>query len=252
MKHLTLYKLSIRLIFYWFVLSALGMTIAPQITSTLLPFFSDVLIGLSPDYSTMLQVTNQNGNSMVEIIAETRHAIKVTTNIYIPAGKSLTAYIHVLHVMVPIIILFTILCSWPTAQRSDWIKQLLLGIPVIIIILGITIPPLLEGHIEMQLTSLIQSSGGSRNKRLLLGWVVFVEMGGIWLLPIIGAILCRMAVKEINFLSGYFNGSIPPSKTIKKKTSKVKKKARHKYYSANYYSHIKPQLKKKPIIISNR
>lgn len=224
MNPLSLHRLSIRLIFYWLILSVSGLAIAPLIASTLLPFFNYVLTGMSKDYTTTLQIKNQNSNPMVEIVAETSRPIKVTYNLYIRPGETFTASIHVLHIMVPIIILFTILCTFPIEHRMDRIKLLLLGIPICIIILGITIPALLDGHIEMQLFKLMQSSGGSRDKHLLLDWVVFVEMGGIWLLPIIGAIFCRMAVKEINYLSQYFNGQTSPVKTTKKQNSKQKTK----------------------------
>ena len=195
------------MLFTWLLLSALGIASAPQTASALLPFFTDTLNAMSPKFYRYLKVTNNQGNPMLEMTAVISHPIRVTNTLVIPPGKTLTASIHVLHVMVPVIILFTLLCAWPTSQIQQRILFLLFGIPISFIILGITIPALLEGHIEMQLNSIIHSVRGIQGNLFLLNWVVFVEMGGLWLFPIIGALVCHIAAREIENLSQSFISS---------------------------------------------
>ena len=207
MKPILQSRHTARLLFAWILLSALGIASAPQMVSALLPFFADTLNSMSPKFYRYLKVTNLQGNPLLEITAVIRDPIRVTNTLVIPSGKTFTASIHVLHVMVPIIILFTLLCAWPTSRIQERIRLLLFGIPVNFIILGITIPALLEGHIEMQLNSMIHSAGGVRGNLFLLNWVVFVEMGGLWLFPIIGALACHIAAREIENLSQSFISS---------------------------------------------
>ena len=203
-KH-TLLKLSIRLVLAWLLLSVAGVTLGSQITSLLLPFFSVVVHSISPIYENSLQIINYQGSTMIEITARLLHPVNVTDSLVIPPGKSLTASIHVMHVLVPMIILYTFLFAWPVRKLQERLQLLLLGIPVNIIILGLTIPALLAGHIEMQLLSMIHAGGGQPVSPFLLKWVVFVEMGGLWLFPIIGAIACGAMSRGINHLRNDFN-----------------------------------------------
>jgi hypothetical protein len=184
----------------WLALSLLGIFAGHQLITLLLPFFSEIINAMSSDYSHVLGIINHKGETMIEITATIIHPIKATHTLVIPPGKSLTASIHVVHVLVPVVILLTLLVAWPVDRPRARIQLLLLSVPMGFIVLAFTTPSLLTGHIERQIANLIHSVGGTLDEPFLLDWVVFQEMGGRWLLPIAGAVICVIMSNDIDNL----------------------------------------------------
>jgi len=223
--NVNLYNLSLRLFLAWLLLSIAGYYGGQQLVSFLLPFFSDVINTISHDYSHVLKIGENKGQATIEIAAMITNRIKATDTIVLSAGQTITASIHVFHVLVPLVILFTLVIAWPVQKLRDRIQILFLALPVTTIILWLTTPMLLAGHIEKKIMLLIQNVGGVPKEPFLLNWVIFSEMGGNWLLPVIGAATCIFMSKGIDNLRQQFhdNGKIGSTVRIHKKSRKEKK-----------------------------
>lgn len=221
-----LLKLSFRLLVAWLALSLIGIMIGEQLITLLLPFFSDIINAMSSRYSHALSLTNLNGRAMIEITARLTQAIRATNTLALTPGETVTAAIDVWHVLVPLVILFSLLIALPTRRARESLQRLLLAMPVALIILAFNTPALLAGHIEMQLSRFIQNVGGIPNDPFLIRWVVFMEMGGRWLLPIVGAASCVMMSKGIDNLRREFHniGNKTNNTDKRKKTRKEKKR----------------------------
>lgn len=61
------------------------------------------------------------------------------------------------------------------------IVLLLLGIPLSYSLIALTLPFQFAGSIEIMFQAYAQQYGTTREKPLLLNWVIFLEVGGRWL-----------------------------------------------------------------------
>ena len=115
-------------------------------------------------------------------------------------GAHLTAGIHLYHALVPVVILYTGVFAWPVRRHGERLLLLGLGVPVAVLILGATVPFLLESHIETML--LAQAGQGAPDGApFVVDWAVLVESGGLWALPLVGALLCRRLSESRMFAS---------------------------------------------------
>jgi hypothetical protein len=224
----------VRLLVAWLALSLLGIIAGRQLITLLLPFFSEIINAMSSDYSHVLDIVQANGETMIEITATIIHPIKATHSLMISPGKTLIASIHVVHVLVPVVILLTLIAAWPVDRPRTRLQLLLLSVPMGFIILSFTTPSLLAGYIERQIGSLILSVGGTPEEPFLFDWIVFQEMGGRWLLPIVGAVFCVALSNGIDNLREEFHsignsGSAPTKPRKTKQEKKLEKKLRKKH-----------------------
>jgi hypothetical protein len=67
---------------------------------------------------------------------------------------------------------------------------LVLGVPAAFIVTGLTSPFLLAGQVEIALIEFALKEGVIRPEPLIMKWLIFNEMGGRWLLSLLGAIAC--------------------------------------------------------------
>ena len=193
-------RICLRLALAWAGLSLLGLATGEHLVSFLLPFFSDIINAMSSSYVHSLNTVEQNGTPLIEIKATLVEPIRAASTIVIPPGKSFSATVYTWHVLVPVIIIYSLLIAWPVTYFRQRLQILLLGILTAMLLLAFTIPALLAGHIEAQLISLIQKVGGHPDVPFILDWVIFVELGGRWLLPIIGATGCVALSSSIDQL----------------------------------------------------
>lgn len=177
------------------------------------PLFTSVIEMIQDNFRPVLHInTNQNG--LISMTAITRRSIPVIA----AAGAKLTAGAHIFHSMVPYVLLFTLLAAWPVSHTRD--RWLLMGLafPLMLLLSALTVPFQLAGSIEIMFQQYAQQYSATRNKPLLLYWMLFMEGGGNWLLPIVMATVGGLAIQNI-----------PHSQCIKRRQkSGIQKRKRHK------------------------
>ncbi len=201
-----------RLILSWLILSAGVMLQGEQIIRPVLPFVTSVIEVIQSDYKARLNI-NQDQPGIIQMQAVTRRSISGIA----ARGAKLTAGVQVTHNLVPLVLLFSILMSWPLKKHRQRYLLLMLGIPLSYAIVALTIPFQLAGSIENMLQGYAQQYAVNRDKPWLLSWMLFLEVGGRWLLPVILAVTSCLLMQLIQ---------LTPKALIKRKNKKMKGKAK--------------------------
>ncbi|MEM7304900.1 MAG: hypothetical protein AAF372_05190, partial [Pseudomonadota bacterium] len=90
------------------------------------------------------------------------------------------------------------LLAMPVKNTRERVILILLGIPSILIILGLIVPPLLAGHMASAFLQAAEARAGYMlDAPFVMQWVLFAETGGRWLFPIIAAFLCKMLSRRL-------------------------------------------------------
>jgi len=209
-------KLSVRLLGAWLIFSLIGILVGSQLLVFLLPIFSDIINVISSDYSHILKISYVKDEAVIEITAKVIHAINATSTLALSPGKLITSSINVMHLLVPVVILFSLLVAWPVNRIQQRKQILLLAIPMTFIILMFVTPALLASQIEMNLISLIQKVGGTPKEPFVIKWMIFIEMGGLWLFPVVAAVVCVKMSTGIDNIRLLFNSIGENSNQTKK------------------------------------
>ncbi len=178
-----LWGISRRLIIVWVCLSMLSLLLGDRLMRPVLPLVSSVISSIQSDYRPKLEI-NKSHPDLIHMQATTRHIIPSIAAI----GAKLTAGAHISHALVPWVILFSVLIAWPVECFRQRILLLMLGFLLSMLVVALTIPFQLAGSIEMMFQRYAQQYGVNREKPFLLTWMLFLEVGGRWLLPIMLAI----------------------------------------------------------------
>ena len=231
-------NISIRLVAAWLALSIVGIVFANQIVSPFLPLFATVVDKISPDYSSVMNIRAHDNANQIVLIANVIHPIRLSSEKYIPPGVALTAGSDVIHTIVPMVILYTILFAWPVKQFKQRLMLLLLGFPMLLLVLALTTPQLMAGRIAMQVFNLTLKAGVVPKEPFVIKWMIFVESGGRWLLPLAAAMMCVMLMKRLSQWLTEFSAAAVPSETAsaeiktKKDKKQLKKDKRNRRRSA--------------------
>ena len=227
MTPVTWRNILIRFSIVWLCVSVACLFFAESIIQALLPFIKFVINCVAHNYDVELGIVNGKAGSAAlnasSLNAATINAsemnapitknisilVTLTENLYrvlpdkyshsgisaapipiAPKGTRIEGSGTLLHAMVPIVILFTILISWP-AKIKKMLIQIVLGIPFAFVIIALTTPLLLLAHVE----NVFQTAAENYIKTelptpFLMWWVMLMEGGGVWLLPIVAALLC--------------------------------------------------------------
>lgn len=182
-------KIAAKLVLSWMVLSAVGAIFGQQLINHLLPLLQNFAQSITDDFYVNLMWQSDNARMLM---IEANFGIPKTNieALGIGPGAKVSAGTNVEHVLVPLILLFSVLICWPVYKWQHRGILLLLGIPATAVTLLLTTPFLLVGKVE----SLLQEQAASlqivRDKPWYLHWMLFTEVGGRWLLPITCGLLC--------------------------------------------------------------
>lgn len=224
-------------------MSFAGILVGQQLVIFLLPFFSDIVNAMATSYTHVLSIVEQKGDAMIQIAATINEPIRITGNTVIRPGQTLIALIHVMHVLVPVVILYSLLVAWPIETIRQRVQSLVLGVPISLVILAFTTPCLLAGHIEIQLMSLLRSRGGAPDEPFLLTWMVFIEMGGRWLFPVAGAVVSVAISQGIDEMREQFRnmGRVTSNSNTERKKSRAEKKLEKRNRQKQFVSASEPE-----------
>ena len=198
MMHHPQLKASLHLLLAWLILSVAGFIFGEKIVVLFLPYLGWVSDIISVSYKPSLEVISQGNTLLIHMQAVVEQPIYVHNTMTIPPGVKMTAGSNLIHTLVPLVILFSTLSAWPTTDFRQRIILLLLGLPMIFLILGLTVPFLLAGHLEIMLTEYAEKGGEVREMSLLVVWMLFNEMGGIWIIPLVSAGINFIIMRRIH------------------------------------------------------
>lgn len=189
-------KLAPRILFIWIIVSVFFLLTGELLIQALIPYFTWVLNQLSDQYVSTLQIATQDGSKMIQAITTITQEIYIENIPVSPPGVQFKVASNLVHALVPLVILYCILLSWPNIELRERLVLCLIGVPVSIIIITLVVPPLLGGHIEATLLTAAESMAQRKLPTpLIMQWVIFIESGGRWLFPILGAAFCKMVTK---------------------------------------------------------
>ena len=151
---------------------------------------------LSETYTAQLSWA-PGSRDMVQVTAQLFDGGQSLAPLDIYNGAQIKAAIHLEHMLLPVVLLYTVLGAWP---QPDWRRRMvvmLAGVPGALVTLALTTPFLLAGKIEMLLLERAAAMGVPRAEPGLLRWMLFTEGGGRWLLAIVLALVIIVAIDVV-------------------------------------------------------
>ncbi|MBT5293423.1 MAG: hypothetical protein HOL40_06850 [Cellvibrionales bacterium] len=177
----------------WLVLSLAGFFAGEKLINTLLPFYETVTESASNGYIADIKIVEDD----IVFYATALTAKPITPERPpLPAGSTIQSSISVLHALVPIVILFTVILTWPAHCLKQRLYLLAISIPALLFISATSVPIQLLGQLEIGFQNAAANAGLSREEPFVLTWMLLTEGGGRWLLPVLtGLASCALVVK---------------------------------------------------------
>lgn len=176
----------------WLVLSLTGFFAGDKLINTLLPFYESVTESASNGYVANIEIVEDS----VVFYATALTAQVITPSRSLPAGSTIQSNISVLHALVPIVILFTVILTWPAQSIKQRLYLLAISIPALLFISATSVPIQLLGQLEIGFQNAAINAGLSREEPFVLTWMLLTEGGGRWLLPVLtGLASCALVTK---------------------------------------------------------
>jgi hypothetical protein len=177
-----------RLLLAWLVMAAVFYSAGHLMMQQVLPLLQWLANSVSDQYAAQLSLGASQQGAIIQIAATISHNIFYGSLPIAPQGAVLTGAGTLVHALSPLVILFSLLVCWPAPWRLLILRLVLGAVFGLLIILG-TLPFLLVSHIEGTLHAATQQfiTEPVPMPRVFY-WVMFVEMGGLWLLPILAAL----------------------------------------------------------------
>lgn len=182
-------KLVGKLLATWAVLSAVGFLYGQQLINHALPVMQGFAQNITDDFYVNLAWQKENSR-MLMINANFGIPKTSIRALGINPGASVSAGTNIEHILVPLILLFTVVICWPVSRWKHRGILLLLSLPAAALSLLLTTPFLLVGKVEGLLQDQATQVGIVREKPIYLDWMLFTEVGGRWLLPICLGLIC--------------------------------------------------------------
>ena len=176
----------------WLALSLAGFFAGDKLINTLLPFYESVTESASNGYVANIEIVEDS----VVFYATALTAQAITPSRSLPAGSTIQSNISVLHALVPIVILFTVILTWPAQSIKQRLYLLAISIPALLFISATSVPIQLLGQLEIGFQNAAIKAGLIREEPFVLTWMLLTEGGGRWLLPVLtGLASCALVTK---------------------------------------------------------
>ena len=176
----------------WLALSLAGFFAGDKLINTLLPFYETVTESASNGYVANIKIVEDD----VVFYATALTAQSITPVRSLPAGSTIQSSISVLHALVPIVILFTVILTWPASCLKQRLYLLAISIPALLFISATSVPIQLLGQLEIGFQNAALKAGLNREEPFVLTWMLLTEGGGRWLLPVLtGLASCALVTK---------------------------------------------------------
>ncbi|MEM8844039.1 MAG: hypothetical protein AAGB35_03260 [Pseudomonadota bacterium] len=189
----------VRVVIVWALLSIIFLIIGRYFIIAFLPYLTFLLDIFAYNYTNALTITNDGFSSLIQTKITTTAIIYVNAIAVAPPGIELVASTNLVHSLVPVVILYTILLSWPNVAPKELVYLLIVSIPIMLLILGVSVASILTSHIQAAFfEEAMRISDRFIDPPFVVNWAIFLESGGRWLLPIIGAIICKSVTNRFH------------------------------------------------------
>jgi hypothetical protein len=195
-------RLSLRVLLTWAGLAVVLLIGGRVLLTAMLPLFNVFIDLMQPDFVPSLEIARDADGWVVRLRPLIAKAIAVGPGTIIPPGTRLDWFSTSLdHTLVPILLFFTALLSWPTTSAREWGLRVLTGLPALLVVLLLSAPILLIGRVQMWLTELAVRNGAPFHEPAWVTFMIFMESGGRWLLPLVAAVACISAGRTLSGVS---------------------------------------------------
>ena len=186
----SLIKFSLRLFGSWAVVTIILVVFGNALISLFLPLFGNVIKVVYPNLEISMQLLEGSYGGTIQSSYLSTGLFQTPSGLEMPAGQKFTAGIDVLHALVPLAIYAIAWSLLPS--RSVVVRALFttFGIPLFFVVLVLSVPFLLIGHFEIFLYQVDKGQGASIEPGSLIDWMIFLEGGGLWLLPLFAVFQC--------------------------------------------------------------
>jgi hypothetical protein len=180
---------ALRLCAAWLVLSALGYWQGAAFLRLCAPLISATVRLIAPQLTSHVEIVTDQAQAEVLLDARVARPLRLDAQHVIPTGQPLPSRANAIHALVPLVIFFCVAFAAPARDRRERALSLVLAFPIALTVLVLTTPFQLVGLIEMAIQQHADSRGIVRPEPLSLTWMIFLEGGGRWLLPVAAALL---------------------------------------------------------------
>lgn len=181
----------LRLTAAWLLLSLGLLAFGPATFEALLPVLKFVIDLLQPDLDATLRLALKAGDWNIEMEPLVVHPIRLARGRYLASGTHLGVWSTDLsHNLLPLALFLSAVLAWPVRRRLESMWRLALSTPVLLLLLVLSAPIVLAGQLEISIVRQAARLGVPTQEPGLVTFLVFMESGGCWLLPIAAAIGC--------------------------------------------------------------
>ena len=180
---------ALRLCLAWLAFSALGFFHGSALLGACTPLLSAAVRIIAPALTSHVALIETHGTPELLLDARVARPLRLDATHAVPTGQPLPARANVVHVLVPLVIFYSALGAMPLRSLREWTVLALLALPLGAATLLATAPFQLVGLIEIALQQHAIALGISRPEPWTLKWMLFLEGGGRWVLPIVFAVL---------------------------------------------------------------
>ena len=186
---------AMRLAGAWALLSIAGFVAGAPLFRVALPWLEPICAALLPGFAASLRVVQRTPDTVIVLSLQALDAIRLGAYVVVPPLARLEASTTLLHNLVPPVLLFTTLAALPVRGWRERLLLFALGFPALALVLALTTPIHLAGLVETGFEDAAAALGVARPTPWTLRWMLFLEGGGRWLLPLLAALGCRGLVQ---------------------------------------------------------
>lgn len=186
-------ELVVRIVLASVAAAALGLAFGRALVVTSLPLLDFVAAAVWPQFVGPIEITGGGGAAELRRAVASLRSIEVADPVNVPAMTRLdAARTPLAHALVPAVIALTTLVAWPLAGRGDLVRRIVLAGPLLVLVLALTLPFTLMGLVEIAIAELRAAHGNPAPRAWEISYLVFLEAGGRWLLPLALALACLL------------------------------------------------------------
>lgn len=179
-------------IFAWFLFTCVAFFEGNNALKVFTPILGGVVNIFNRPFASRLQVVSMEQGDVIGLLSRAKSSIPLVSGMKIPANTRIYTNLDTLHVLAPVVLLFTFLVCLPAGGLKNWLfrASLVLMLSIAMIVLGT--PALLVGKTQMYIQSVIEAAGLARPIPPVMLWMLFWELGGMWLPPLLFIVVVLM------------------------------------------------------------
>lgn len=198
MNNQQLILLAVKGILVWLALSIAGFFAGDKLVTLLVPFYESVIESTSDGYLANIRIEKvEHKESQIVLAATALKAKPITNTRALPPGSTIESKITVLHALVPMVILFTVIFTWPASSLQERFLLCIVAIPALFLVSALTAPLQLLGQLEIGFQNAAMKAGFIREQPMILKWMLLTEGGGRWLIPALAGVACGAITNKL-------------------------------------------------------